>query len=71
MNEPQVMVFGGRRRGRPRVTPGESSRISVKIWAEHHDALIRQAKENRMEFPEYVRTILARAIQPEDFSPNK
>lgn len=64
-HEPQVLSFGGRgrQRGRPRVTPGDSSRVSVRIWSEHHDALIRKANEKRIPFPEYVRAILADAAK--------
>jgi predicted HicB family RNase H-like nuclease len=60
-----VMVFGGdrRRRGRPRVTPGDSSIISVRIWADHHDALIRKAQEQRVPLADYVRSVLADAAE--------
>lgn len=62
VSDASMMVVGERRRrGRPRVTPGDSSRVSVRIWSEHHDALIRKANEHRMSFPDYVRKVLAEA----------
>lgn len=60
--EPQVMSFGGNRRGgRPRVTQGQSVRLSVRIWSEHYDALYKKASSERVEFSEYVRSILSNA----------
>lgn len=61
--EPQVMVFG-RRRGRPRVTSGETSILAVRIWSDDHDALIRKAKAERKELSEYIRGILCHAAKP-------
>jgi ABC-type molybdate transport system substrate-binding protein len=60
-HEPAVMVFGGSRRGRRRVTPGESVRLSVRIWSEHFDALQKDASRERVDFADYVRGILAAA----------
>lgn len=51
------------RRGRPRVTRGDSSIVSVRIWAGHHDALIRKATEKRVELATYVRSILSREAE--------
>lgn len=58
-----VMVCGGRRRGRPRVTQGESSIISIRVWSGHHDALIAKAQERRIPLSDYVRSILADAAE--------
>lgn len=56
-----IALGGGRRRGRPRVTPGESVRLTVRVWSEHFDALQRDASSKRVEFADYVRTILTEA----------
>ena len=68
MSEPHeegvsVMICGGRRRGRPRVTPGDSLRLSVRIWSEHYDALYKNASAKRMELADYLRAVLEDAAE--------
>ena len=58
---PKVFVVGARRRGRPRVTAGASSIVSVRLWSEHHDALVKQASERRVPVADHIRSILATA----------
>ena len=59
-----VLICGGpRRRGRPRVIAGESSVISVRVWSEHHDALLQKAQAQRMPLSDYVRSVLAAAAE--------
>jgi hypothetical protein len=59
MDDP-ILILGGRKGGRPRVVQ-ESTPISARIAARHHDLLIRLADERSTSVSAVVRGLIETA----------
>jgi hypothetical protein len=55
-DEPQILIVGGNRRGRPPLSRTErSAAINVKMPESDYDAVYKMASEQRVSVPEIMR----------------
>jgi predicted HicB family RNase H-like nuclease len=62
-DDAQCFVVGGRRRGRPPLSPGETSeRVCVRLPESDYDLVYKMAKANRVSVPELMRQALRHLV---------
>lgn len=65
-DDPQILTFGPRRRGRPSLSPTErSTGIHLRLPESDYDATYRAASARRMSVPDLVRRALKEFIADE------
>lgn len=63
MNESSLMIAGGRRRGRPRLSPSApSTSLHLKLPEDVYDKACQVASKHRITVPEVIRRVLDRAL---------